>query len=74
MRLLIHTASLVVVAILLFLLVGRAADQEARTQELQTRVLQLEIQACGFEQFEDYSVIVQVMDWARESCVAEIRK
>lgn len=72
MRLLIYTAAWAVLfSSAFFYLIGRAADYEARTQD---RIIQLERLACGFEQFEDYSVIVQPMDWAREQCVTEISK
>ena len=56
--------------LVLGLLAGRALDHEHSEQDRAVRDLQ-EL-ACGFEQFEDYSVVVQPMDWARERCVAEL--
>ena len=40
---------------------------------LEHRVSMLEVLACGFAQFEDYSVMYQADDRSRELCVGYVR-
>lgn len=66
---------LIAAAFLMAALIARAADtQEPPTiQELEGRILQLEIHDCGLTQFEDYSLAMQKDDRARRMCVEYMR-
>lgn len=54
------------VAFVFGMLGGRAFDHEY--DQIDKRVQRIEILACGFTQFEDYSVFEQTSDRARRMC------